>query len=490
MENPSVTPTDIPEQTPATAPTQPRTEPDLLTTTPTETPTKAASTPEPPPKEEYQYIQSDNIKVAIDKNELPVYYVFEDGTKVNFDKEKVKKIKEKAISSKEPEIITMIAVEDTGQSSKSKYEPSREHPKVSELPKDVLSEKELEERGIKIIQPDNTTLYIREGAFAVGSQLADFNRSSDRKLTIVLVNGPFLSKGFMEDDRYIGVREQLSTIIDPHIQEQTPSSYKKETMKYLEEKLSGYSKAAEEIGNMAGYPDSWMKRYKGEIYALKRDIYILKNVLNNRQLSDQQLLLPKGGSVLGEYEEGDYYMRLEKQLRHKIVQHELDSVSKETLIFIAVGKTPVLNGVVFAFDEKGQLMVENTNLIVPNVDIGLDSIDTHPNPIETKIRRDSGQGQVGYLYGVDSVGHLLRHEVAHDELIAQKLDKGEIPNWSEYDTDIQYMRGIRDAWEKWEKSGFTDNRGYYFVFSLPPEEGGGYILTERPSSAPTPRSKL
>jgi hypothetical protein len=37
------------------------------------------------------------------------------------------------------------------------------------------------------------------------------------------------------------------------------------------------------------------------------------------------------------------------------------------------------------------------------------------------------------------------------------------------------MDGISRAWKKWVDSGYKDDSGYYFVFSLP---GGGYIMTK------------
>lgn len=83
-----------------------------------------------------------------------------------------------------------------------------------------------------------------------------------------------------------------------------------------------------------------------------------------------------------------------------------------------------------------------------------------------------------YPYGAQTAGLTLRHESAHDEFIAQKFMKGEAPHYSEYDTDMKAMETIRNAWERWERSEFTDNSGYYFIFSLPE---GGYILTENKS---------
>ena len=52
----------------------------------------------------------ENIKVAVDEEGLPVEYVLPHGKKVSFDREEVKKIREKAISSKEPEIIKIIPI--------------------------------------------------------------------------------------------------------------------------------------------------------------------------------------------------------------------------------------------------------------------------------------------------------------------------------------------------------------------------------------------
>lgn len=100
--------------------------------------------------------------------------------------------------------------------------------------------------------------------------------------------------------------------------------------------------------------------------------------------------------------------------------------------------------------------------------------DSHPDPADFVKFPVSPNDPSAYPYGAQAIGQALLHEIAHDELIAQRQLKGLPKNRSEYDADIRAMERIRDGWEKWKNSGFIDDSGYFFIFSL---REGGYILT-------------
>lgn len=202
VENPNADSLSPKEPTPvyASIPELTQTPTLILTTVPR--PTEAPKLPEP----EYEYLKFDNIKVAIDKDGLPVKYILPDGREVLLDKEKVLKAKESAISSEEPEIIEVIPLPI---SRESQYKPSVEHPKTSELPKDVLSEDKLKAKRVSIIPAKNTNLYITEGAFAEGGPLESFNKTGTG-LTIVLIDGPVISPYFMSDPKYAEVKKKIA----------------------------------------------------------------------------------------------------------------------------------------------------------------------------------------------------------------------------------------------------------------------------------------
>lgn len=142
---------------------------------------------------------------------------------------------------------------------------------------------------------------------------------------------------------------------------------------------------------------------------------------------------------------------------------------KKTTIFVAVGgNTSNHKREVFYFDKSGKFATNPFWIQQRVYDKAPQPKETYPDPSEIK---STDENPEGYLYESSGVGFTLQHEVAHHRANLEG-------NNNEQNADMSAMDTIRKAWEVWKKSGFTDNSGYYFVFSLPPEKGGGYILTE------------
>lgn len=186
------------------------------TITPTAISTKSPEIQERVPEKFLEL--SDGTKIVLDSTGLPLKYTLSNGHEVFFSKTEMEKLREQATTSKEPEIIHMfplgedatpritnLAFLDYIESERNERSASYadkgysdKHPRTVILPKDVLPSEELEKRGVEIIQPENTSLHIRAGAFEKGGPLADFNKSG-RKLTIVLVNGLTIDPYYMQD---------------------------------------------------------------------------------------------------------------------------------------------------------------------------------------------------------------------------------------------------------------------------------------------------
>lgn len=79
------------------------------------------------------------------------------------------------------------------------------------MPSDVLSEAELEERGIKIVQGE-TQLYIRSSAFDQGNLLDAYQPGGSEKLTFVIVDGPCVSTSYMGDPKYDPYRDVVARV--------------------------------------------------------------------------------------------------------------------------------------------------------------------------------------------------------------------------------------------------------------------------------------
>ena len=127
-----------------------------------------------------------NVKFGI-----PTGYTLFDGSPGVFNPQEVISLKEKAISSKEPQILAIFPFYGLSFVFGDHYNPKHpeQHQELQNLPEDVLSDSELLGKGVEIIQSDKTHLHIRKRAFEEDGPLADFN-STHRKLTIVLVDGP------------------------------------------------------------------------------------------------------------------------------------------------------------------------------------------------------------------------------------------------------------------------------------------------------------
>jgi len=400
-------------------------------------------------------LMAGNVRVEVDREGLPVEYILSDGKRVSFDREEVKKLREKAILSQEPEIITMLPVEGANsKSSESQYKPSPEHPKVTELPEDVLSEEELGKRGVKIIQADNTSLFIRDGAFVEGSPLADFNNTG-RKLTIVLLNN---NSAVVDDPKY---RESIEAIIPYKVL--TLENYRAYQI-FTREKILGWEREDIKEGKKRALLNNEIfPNHDDDLLGLKIYLYRYQNMTEGELFLDQ---LDLGWNAGGVY---------------------LKGVNLNPTILISVGKTYIPDLFLY-FDSSGKIKAASFSSL-PKVSGYFDpptttsinhnpkAEETHPDPKDFPINPKVTPNQASsYPYGSygttrQKPGFILRHEISHD--------KGGMKIREEYDTDMKAMEGIKSAWEKWANSGFTDNSGFYFVFSL---QEGGYMLTKNNSS--------
>lgn len=411
------------------------------------------SLPVSPPILENNSIYQD---IVLDTEGFPVEYLSADGNINSFDLSEIKEIQQEAVNSGEPQILAMFPSENKTYYANSQRTDDNfleKHPVLSDLPEDVLSEEELAANGVRIIQADNTILHIRKQAFEEGGPLAELaNQHGSEKLTIVLVDAPLLARIFMKDKRYDEVRD-----IIPFSQENL-EEYRLEKVKELQSKLVFLrDKSDKEENGSSGF-------FNEQLLFLKMEIYAYENSI----ITDEQLFMKKSSKSLGavgKYFGGENYT--------------------DRTIFVAVGHENLGSTMkVFYFDANGKFGLASTVFhIGSGIDFTPNLNQSCPDPDGFYLNPEASSDDPGSRpYGAQSPGLTLGHEVKHDELIAQAVKEGRERNYSEYDTDTEAMQRIRDAWGKWEESGFTDNSGYYFVFSLPLEEGGGYILTRNPQA--------
>lgn len=417
----------------------------------------------------------DEIKVTFDENEksyfIPTGYFLPDGKRITFDKEWVEQLRKKAISSGEPQVIVAFPAEVRGDIKDTwKNYAAPEHPQTKDLPEDILSEKQLKEKGVTIIQPprNQTKLHIRKGAFEDGP-LADLNNQK-RKLNIVLIDGPFIAHRFLQEERY----DKFRHFIPP----ENINNLVKIEKASLRDSIDYYRK---QLNKFRLSPGNGAKASFAELDLVDAKSKLM--IFESGKLTNEQIakLVPPRNAPVGQYFEpyskgpvnvpiitGSVLSELEKDNskdnNDKIVPTD------EANVFLCVGEPDTLQQVTLFFTSDGnyEMRVEP---FYPLPYSRPTPSQTHPNPETFRINPNASK-ENSYLYSSNiSTGFALRHELAHDKLINQQWNR------SEYDTDIAAMETIRKAWEKWVKSGYGDNSGYYFVFSLPSKWGGGYILT-------------
>jgi len=393
----------------------------------------------------YDYIYASGlIRIAIDKEGLPVSYLSPDGKEIGFDRAEIQKLKEKAVANKEPEVITILSLpasKNVDPTYLTSY--TDKHPRVLELPKDVLSNEELQKRGVIIVQSPKTNLYIRESAFGENGPLADFNDAAQKKLTIVLIDGPIVSRGFIDDLNQPFVRLLLPSTIDV-------SGYRSKKIAFAEEQLK--------MGRTSTSTDD-------ELLWLKAQLYKYQKTLNDKEVAVETILTEQGQNDTDMIGRHIYEYDYERDSNDRQISSTLN---KRTTIFLAVGENKSINQrEVLGFDRNGKFINRPVWTQLELYDRGPQPKETYPNPSDIKLNLNN---PYGYLYEPNGLGFTLEHEIGHYRANL----KGEN---SEKNADTYAMDTISNAWKVWEKSGYTDNSKYPFVFSLRPEQGGGYILT-------------
>lgn len=417
---------------------------------------------------------------------LPKRYTFRDGRVQIVDYAKAQEVRERAIKNKEPEILDVLVTPSL--ESPLPFTPSPEHPRIVELPKDVLPEEELKTKGIEIIQSPKTNLYIRESAFKEGGIFESFN-SGQSKLAIVLVDGPVISTRYMHDSRYGQARE----IIGKYFPDDEKSQLEKiteieKTLVAQQSVLAGWEGMKGRIEDIASqkkdgkrvddFQEYFYNKYKdlltpSILEEVKSEIVRLKTERELYSGADEALLerLLVPGNPLG----------LFVGSRDELNPYRGDSMGKP-IIFVCTGKESReghLETVTTFFNTQGKLdLFDSEYAISGSADLTPRSHQTFPNPADIKMEPNSKPGDHRIKIGVQEVspGLILAHELGHWQLDEAALGQ------TEGGADEQLLKRFSEVWNKFKASGFKNDpeatSGYPFVFSILQEYGGGYVITE------------
>lgn len=401
---------------------------------------------------EYHFIEG-KFKVEINRDGLPVRCTLPDGRQIPFDLNEVLRARNLAISSKETQLISVIELPPShpDNSSDDIFPSSSISIKESDLPKDILSRQELLKRGVNIIQPPGEMeLRIRQGAFEGDGLLSSSLNKSGKNLTIVLLDAPFLSKEFMQDKRYDAVRNLLRKEALQYV-----PGMRDEVLSFLKADLIALgNKSRDEYEGSLSYD---FAQY--DIARVKANIQASQSFVTNAQVliqNQSELKRKNSDDYLGQYIYG------------------------KNLIFVSLGSPQFDTDIAFFYFDgqgnfnsgynDGEQRVRRSS-ILPLDEYGIDGFDSLPDPNKFKVNPNASLSNPrSYPYAGINPGFVLRHEIVHSKFINGSF----FSNDSEYDTDMEAMRGIREAWDKWQASGKKDNSGYYFAIR---GSFGRYILT-------------
>jgi hypothetical protein len=408
-----------------------------------------------------------SVKVGIDAEGLPVKSILPSGEEVRIAVAKSREARERAKHTQEPELCEIVKVPLSPEERIERenrwalpHEFSEAHPEVEKLPEDILSEEELKEKGVTVVPTGKVQLHIRRDAFNEGGPLHVLN-NSEVDMTIVLVDGPVVTSGYLNDPAHKPFQHLLGAR-DSKIVEYRQR--KIEEMKNSTAGRAGYEHYfGEFLAGRGEYPDF----YANILLDAKAQVPLWE-----KYMSDEEAYMYMLSSDETKYGAGLYY-------RHgPIPQHPEDVV-----LFVSAGSSNFTSDLAYLyFDHEDKLKVRtrplelrNTNYVEQKSPLVWDftpnSSQTHPDPETFHLNPDASPSNPNsYPYAGQTPGLVLRHEIGHHEL---NFKDPAHPNTSEYDTDMRAMRGIREAWERWTASGYKDDLGYNFVFKTPK----GIILT-------------
>lgn len=432
-----------------------------------------------------------------DMNGVPTKIITLKGEEITLDnktRDRIVQYRNNVVDYKEPEILMTRKVQIV--SPEKPIENPLQHPILKELPKDVLSNDELQKRGINIYQANTSNLYIRESAFEEDGPLATFakykEKYPDAELNIVLLDSPDAYSGEISDDRIpsnILERIKRDKIITKQQIEDERSRLIKTRSLSLEEARNKYKEAID------NNEKDLISRYASLIIDEKIVIEELKNKTDYEIRAD--LLKSKKNIASGVFYTG---LGTAKNAA-TIVLGVKDVPNRSTTTIVRINPDGKINDY--------QETWTSTNFFQSSISSSL----SRPNPESFRLNPAANPNDpASYPYGIQNIGQALRHEIAHFDLSHYRMSLwlDEYSNWmrenlgkpedqrspkpkdtataSEYLTDMRAMDGITKAWEKCKANNYTNCTGYSFIFSLP--DNSGFIEGTLQDKNKNPKMKL
>jgi len=409
------------------------------------------------------------VKVSYNVKDLPVMFTFSDGQELYPDQQKVEELKKKAQAEGQPQLIDVAVVKTDYRyrgSNKDLDAPSiplsisgfeDKNPILQELPSDVLTDIELKEKNIAIIQGGESKLYLRPSIFNKNEALeamnpqTEINAAGDEKLvtkqkslTIIVTETFGLFKQLMTGE--------AKTITDkqdwfPTFPQDIIDSYVQLEIGRLNKQISSLEKKIEKAKDQEA---------KMELEQQVMDIQPILAAFSEGKFPIQQLI---GGAI-----ENSSYLDFPEKVKKEIKVGGYWTRNKDGDNYIYFLTCSMSSNIVYGIylDKDGNVQV---------------------NPQITYYGGEKGSGvppNSNYLScptpghylspGGSSILEILKHETYHFYNSSHNL-----PN-SEDDTNMRTLWDIKAASDTFENSDYKDSSEYSLVLTLPNWLGKGYIL--------------
>ncbi|QQS38511.1 hypothetical protein IPM62_03960 [Candidatus Woesebacteria bacterium] len=140
-------------------------------------------------------------QLVFNENGVKVWYIdgipvsWEDNNnKGEFDREKLLEIQRQADEKNEHMVAQVVRVQGNEVVSTPTPKEVSANEGIKKLPKDVVSRKDLADRGIEIFDTPNVGFHIRQSAFSEGGLMERYKKGGERKLKILLTTNPTLTQ--------------------------------------------------------------------------------------------------------------------------------------------------------------------------------------------------------------------------------------------------------------------------------------------------------
>lgn len=391
------------------------------------------------------------VRISIQKNGLPAEItLFDSDEKLHFNQEQAKMLQERAIATGEPQILSVIplpinpAFDYERKFGDTMYQPTKEHPKVTDLPPDaILTPEQFKAVGIDIIQGDEVQYFVRPPIFEEGGRFAKFDLKK-HPLKMVIVDSLVVLEETMQAPRYDSVRHLAGG------KKAAVVAYRQQKAKELIAELYEYRQQLHQVRTDQSDLNEDAKKYA--LHQLPFAILNAKLQYHEWMtfMSHTEAAMRMVSSQIGKGEAGGLYVPPRPETNGKAV------------IFVAVGPMRLeKDKVTVYFDEQGKCEIQhipaNTRFIDGKAGLFTSAYPTlsqgHPNPADFPLNPEgSPDNPDSYRYLPGSRGQTVGHELAHHE---QYIENPDNPDYNEYDADTRSAIGMQKRWDEWEASKFT-----------------------------------